>query len=350
MLGRVKSIQGRFFFFFLPPVLIATVSVVLLHGFFAYETLREEFFRKQEDIVFNNSIALVEPMTRNDVRRVNRILEIITTDPDVLFAQVKDLTEKTIAETGPKESRARKGVNTVSGVITDVIAADADWEVLGALYITFSTKRILDAIREQVLQNALLIFLLMGVVVLCAFLVVKFLVAKPLKALSAKASFGGDEAYRRYAAEPAPNEVDAAVGLCERLLARVNALEDGVAAGERRLRVVLETSPAGVVIATRDGRGLFCNARYAEQYGGSREEVLSINPHLNYADSRDRDRLYACLAENGRVDAMDIRMRRKDGSLWWARCTWLPVEFEDKLGHIGWLLEIDPASATVDPS
>jgi PAS domain S-box-containing protein len=89
------------------------------------------------------------------------------------------------------------------------------------------------------------------------------------------------------------------------------------------------------------------NSEYAEQYGGTREEMLSINPHLNYADSKDRDRLYHRLAQDGQVDGMNIQMRRKDGSLWWARCTWLPVEFEGVQGHIGWMVEIDQASAVV---
>ncbi|MEQ8195055.1 MAG: PAS domain S-box protein, partial [Rhodospirillales bacterium] len=182
-------------------------------------------------------------------------------------------------------------------------------------------------------------------VVLCTYIVLKVLVQKPLRRISEQAVYRGNEDSRRRSIDLPRNEIDATVELCERLLARADILEDGIAVRERRLRAALETSPAGVVIATRDGRGLFCNTRYAEQYGGSREEVLSINPHLNYADPHDRDRLYARLAGQGRVDAMDIRMRRKDGTLWWARCTWLPIEFEDKQGHIGWLVEIDPESA-----
>ena len=66
MLSRFKSIQSRFFILFLPPVIMATAAVVLLHGYFTFETLQEEFSRKQEEVVFNNSIALVEPMSKND--------------------------------------------------------------------------------------------------------------------------------------------------------------------------------------------------------------------------------------------------------------------------------------------
>jgi hypothetical protein len=156
MLGRFKSIQSRFFIVFLPPVFVATAAVMLLHGYFTYETLHEEFSRKQEEIVFNNSIALVEPMDKNNFKRVKRVLEIITTDPDVLQAEVKDLSDKIIAKVGIKSDTQKEYAHDVSGVITDVIADDADWEVLGTLDVVFSKRRILNSIQQQIFQNSIL--------------------------------------------------------------------------------------------------------------------------------------------------------------------------------------------------
>ena len=344
MLGRFKSIQSRFFILFLPPVIVAAATVALLHGYFTFETLEEEFSRKREEVVFNNSIALVEPMAKNDLKRVKRVLEIITTDPDVFYAEVKDLTDKTVAKVGLKNKSQKKYAVKTSSVITDVIADDADWEVLGTLDIVFSKQRNLNSIWEQIFQTTILVLMLVMVVISGAFLILKFVVQKPLNRLTGHMSSTIDEAFRQH--EQASNITDfgAAALLCDELLARINHLEDDVRARGRHLRAALETSPASVVIATRDGKGLYCNSRYAEQYGGTREEVLSINPHLNYADANDRSRLYQRLADDGRVEGMDIQMRRKDGSLWWARCTWLPVEFEGSRGHIGWMVEIDQAS------
>ena len=129
------------------------MAVVLLHGYFTFETLQEEFSRKQEKIVFNNSIALVEPMAKNDFKRVKRVLEIITTDPDVFHAEVKDLADKIVAKVGLKEDSQKEYAHNVSGVITDVIADDADWEVLGTLDVVFSKRRILNSIQQQIFQN-----------------------------------------------------------------------------------------------------------------------------------------------------------------------------------------------------
>jgi len=347
MLGRFKSIPSRFFIVFLPPVLIFTAAVILLQGYFTFETLQEEFSRKQEEIVFNNSIALVEPMAKNDIKRVKRVLEIITTDPDVFYAEVKDLADKSVAKVGFKGQSQKHYAHPVFGVITDVIADDADWEVLGTLDIVFSKQRILNTIQQQVFQNTMLILLLISTIVLVVFVVLRFFVQKPLEHISAAASSVADEAFWNRASADGSHDFKIASQLCEELLRRIKTSEADVIARERHLRAALDTSPIGIVIATRDGKGLYCNEAYAEQYGGSREEVLSINPHLNYADSKDRDRLYQRLVEAGRVENLDIQMRRKDGSLWWARCTWLPLEFEGVQGHIGWMIKIDQASAVV---
>ena len=176
------------------------------------------------------------------------------------------------------------------------------------------------------------------------FLFLNFFVQKPLNDLTTRAASIIEESFWQRGRISTSSDFGVATLMCEELLKRIHELEDDVKTRDRHLRAALETSPAGVVIATRDGKGLYCNGEYAEQYGGTRDEVLSINPHLNYADSKDRDRLYRRLAQDGRVDGMDIQMRRKDGSLWWARCTWLPVEFEGVKGHIGWMVEIDQAS------
>jgi PAS domain S-box-containing protein len=347
MLGRFKSIQSRFFILFLPPVLVVTAAVMLLHGYFTFETLQEEFSRKQEEIVFNNSIALVEPMDKNNFKRVKRVLDIITADPDVIRAEVKDLSDKIVAKVGLKSDSQKDYAHNVSGVITDVIADDADWEVLGTLDVVFSKRRILNSIQQQIFQNSILILLLITTVVLGAFFVLRIFVQKPLNQLATNATAVIDDSFWQRSRVSMSTDFGTVALMCDELLRRINELEDDVKARGHHLRAALETSPAGVVIATRDGKGLYCNSEYAEQYGGSREEMLSINPHLNYADSKDRDRLYQRLAQDGRVDGMDIQMRRKDGSLWWARCTWLPVKFEGVQGHIGWMVEINQASAVV---
>jgi len=347
MLGRFKSIQSRFFIVFLPPVLVATAVVTLLHSYFTYEILQEEFTRKQEEIVFNNSIALVEPMDKNNIKRVKRVLEIITTNPDVIRAEVKDLSDKIVANVGLKSDSQKEYAHNVSGVITDVIADDADWEVLGTLDVVFSKRRILNSIQQQIFHNSILILLLTTTVILGAFLVLRIFVQIPLNQLATNVASITDDSFWQRSRVSVSTDFGAAALMCDELLRRINELEDDVKIRERHLRAALETSPAGVVIATRDGKGLYCNTEYAEQYGGTREEMLSINPHLNYADSKDRDRLYQRLAQDGRVDGMDIQMRRKDGSLWWARCTWLPVEFESVQGHVGWMVEIDQASAVI---
>jgi PAS domain S-box-containing protein len=58
--------------------------------------------------------------------------------------------------------------------------------------------------------------------------------------------------------------------------------EEALRESERRLFDILESSPVGVAIATREGKRLFINSRRAEQAGLSREEFLEQNARQTF--------------------------------------------------------------------
>ena len=123
-------------------------------------------------------------------------------------------------------------------------------------------------------------------------------------------------------------------------ITELKRIEAALRASERRLFDILESSPVGVAIATREGRRLFINSRRAEQSGLSREEFLKQDARLTFFDPAARERLLEAFDRDGVVDDAVVRMRRADGTLWWCLLNWRPFEFEGQPTNLAWTYDI----------
>ena len=123
-------------------------------------------------------------------------------------------------------------------------------------------------------------------------------------------------------------------------ITELKRIEAALRASERRLFEILESSPVGVAIATREGRRLFINSRRAEQSGLSREEFLKEDARLTFFDPAARERLLEAFDRDGVVNDAVVRMRRADGTLWWCLLNWRPFEFEGQPTNLAWTYDI----------
>ena len=87
-----------------------------------------------------------------------------------------------------------------------------------------------------------------------------------------------------------------------------------------RYRELIEAAPLGIFQSTSQGRYLAANPQLARMYGYDSvqdlmESVRDIQTQV-YVNPGDRNRLKAALAR-GPVDGMELRHRRKDGSIVW---------------------------------
>ncbi len=82
---------------------------------------------------------------------------------------------------------------------------------------------------------------------------------------------------------------------------------------EQRYRRLFEDSQEGIAITTPEGEILDVNSATQQIFGYSREELLSMNAAELHADPAQREAIAEELAENGRVTAREVRLRRKDG-------------------------------------
>ncbi len=103
---------------------------------------------------------------------------------------------------------------------------------------------------------------------------------------------------------------------------------------ERSYRAILNSAPYAITITRiADARYLYVNRAYCESTGYSREEVIGhTTTELNlYADLADREKMIASLRSNGKLDGMEIRFRRKDGSITTSLVSARAIDFKGEL-------------------
>jgi PAS domain S-box-containing protein len=105
---------------------------------------------------------------------------------------------------------------------------------------------------------------------------------------------------------------------------------------ERRERTLLEHAPLGIFRSTPQGRFLFANTWLAHMYGYDSPEDLvgsihNIGAQL-YVDQAEREMVQKKL-EQGPLERMEVRRRRKDGSVIWVALSMLAVLDQEGVVH-----------------
>ena len=122
--------------------------------------------------------------------------------------------------------------------------------------------------------------------------------------------------------------------------------QDALRDQQALLMDVLESSPLAVTI-TRPPKGevAFANGRLLDMFGLDRDALSQTKSADHYADPADRARLLAQVQENGRVENEEMRMKRSDGEVFWARLTIEPFVFDGSPALIGWIQDISKSRA-----
>jgi PAS domain S-box-containing protein len=95
-------------------------------------------------------------------------------------------------------------------------------------------------------------------------------------------------------------------------------VEEAVRESERKYRTLFEVTPIGTGIADLEGKVIDCNANMLEIMGFTLEELKSTDISATYADPDERKFLVKTLQETGRVRDREVRLKRKDGTIYHA--------------------------------
>ena len=110
-------------------------------------------------------------------------------------------------------------------------------------------------------------------------------------------------------------------------------------ASEAKFRNLVENAAAGIVTTLPDGQMLNANKAALQIFGYAKEEELSNKPIVErYADPEDRGRLLQLIKDKGVAKGFEVRMKRKDDTLFWASLNMI-VQVQLKPGNDNcWLL------------
>jgi len=110
--------------------------------------------------------------------------------------------------------------------------------------------------------------------------------------------------------------------------------EDEMQRERQRLQYILDTSPVGSAFAT-DGKLMFSNKQFTTMTGTGPGDAT---PDL-YVDEADRDALLRGLAENGKVENYELKIRGAEQDFD-ALVTYFNAEFEGAKGILAWVVDI----------
>lgn len=108
-------------------------------------------------------------------------------------------------------------------------------------------------------------------------------------------------------------------------------------AAELSFRDILDVSPIGVVIVTRAGDPLYCNASFAEILGTDRAEVAHRNIGTIWPD---RAKLMDRLQRNEKVRDLEVGLQRSDGQTATCLLSGEPIQYDGEAAALRWVYDI----------
>jgi len=104
-------------------------------------------------------------------------------------------------------------------------------------------------------------------------------------------------------------------------------IQEALRESELRYRSLFESSPVGLGLSTTDGKILDSNSTMCAITGYSNAEMMQVNLKDTYVNPGERAKLLKELQTNGLVRDFEVRLKRKDGTAYWASLSVIPFPF-----------------------
>jgi PAS domain S-box-containing protein len=110
---------------------------------------------------------------------------------------------------------------------------------------------------------------------------------------------------------------------------------------EDRFRAIAETTPVGIgVVGLPEAVFLYVNPAYEKAFGYAKDEILGKGTPDIYWDQTERDAILCMLKERGNVAEYEVRLKHKDGTMFWGLASVRPITFNGKAALLGSFTDI----------
>jgi PAS domain S-box-containing protein len=116
--------------------------------------------------------------------------------------------------------------------------------------------------------------------------------------------------------------------------------EEALRENEQRFRAITETSPIAVSVTFMNGKPAYLNKAYEKHFGYSLKELAAMNASDVYWDPQDRNGLIAQLQKEGSVNGAEIKLKRKDGTWFWAHVSLTRIMYSGNEALLGTVIDI----------
>ncbi len=309
---------------------------VLLLGAMAYNSARlvdraikAQIERRVEDISRLLSAALAVPMLQRDHAAIKDEVANIGKDPELVYLSVRDRSGFVVAEfkrpdDGALRFDAGAPVRLGSGTY-------------GEIAFGLSGHAIEAARREAYVQNVSLALAAFVAIWIVLFLVAKW-VSRQFRALAdASARMAGGDYSAQIPLQGEP-ELDRLASAFNRMSESVHGQVLQLRESEARFHAIADYTHDLEFWLSPEGRLLWINPSVERMLGYKVDECMAMRDFpLKIVHPEDRDAAGPRLGEalSGSSDSGYLfRARRKDGSVFWASASWLPI-YDRQADYIG---------------
>ncbi|QJB56075.1 PAS domain S-box protein [Pseudodesulfovibrio sp. zrk46] len=114
-------------------------------------------------------------------------------------------------------------------------------------------------------------------------------------------------------------------------ITRQKSREDILREKEERFRTLLDLSPLPIILVrVSDGICVYANRKGAQQFGLTPEEAVGMQSRELYVDEALRNSMYEQVMREGRLEDIDLKMRRQDGTQFWLQGSAVKMELDSE--------------------
>ena len=118
-------------------------------------------------------------------------------------------------------------------------------------------------------------------------------------------------------------------------------MEEALRQSEERFKAIAETTPVGIgVVGLPEAAFLYVNPAYENAFGYAKDEILGKGTPDIYWDQAERDAILAVLKKRGNVAQYEVRLKHKDGTMFWGIASVRPITFNGKAALLGSFTDI----------